>query len=146
MIRFCLSPVASGADSLDLMALGRLINRLLLTSMVKEPSQSSMVRVWNLSNRVFMPEIYQLPPGQLANKDHLRESEGDRNMTKELKAERYAELPEHPMEPFLRIIGVALARPKKPGRRCPWGLAFAPTCSVMLPIQIFKYLMDTACL
>lgn len=45
-------------------------------------------------------------------------------MTKELKAERYAELPEHPMEPFLRIIGVALARPKKPGRRCPWGLAF----------------------
>ncbi len=30
--------------------------------------------------------------------------------TKKLKAEEYAHLPEHPLEPFLRSIGVALAR------------------------------------
>lgn len=30
-------------------------------------------------------------------------------MTKELKAEKYAHLPEHPMEPFLRIIGVGIS-------------------------------------
>jgi len=39
-------------------------------------------------------------------------------------AERYANLPEHPEEPFLRIVGVSFARPREAGKPCPWGLAF----------------------
>ena len=39
------------------------------------------------------------------------------------RAELCAHLPEHPMEPFLRIVGVALARPRTAGSPCPWGLA-----------------------
>ena len=45
-------------------------------------------------------------------------------MGNELNAEQYAHLPEHPMDPFLRIVGVSIGRPQKPGDRCPWGLAF----------------------
>ena len=36
----------------------------------------------------------------------------------------YAHLPPHPMEPFLRIVGVAVSRPTEAGGRCPWGIAF----------------------
>ena len=36
----------------------------------------------------------------------------------------YAHLPPHPMEPFLRIVGVAISRPTEAGGRCPWGIAF----------------------
>ncbi len=42
----------------------------------------------------------------------------------ESDAAPYAHLPEHPEDPFLRIIGVALDRPQRPGDPCPWGLAF----------------------
>ena len=40
------------------------------------------------------------------------------------RAELCAHLPEHPAEPFLRIVGVALARPRAAGSPCPWGIAF----------------------
>ena len=36
----------------------------------------------------------------------------------------YAHLPPHPMEPFLRIVGVATSRPTRVGEPCPWGIAF----------------------
>lgn len=39
-------------------------------------------------------------------------------------AEQYAHLPDHPDDPFLRIIGVATKRAQQPGDECPWGLAF----------------------
>lgn len=47
---------------------------------------------WNLSNRVFIPEIYQLPPGQLANKDHLRSKEAFLNFQDSL-SEKWAKSP-----------------------------------------------------
>jgi hypothetical protein len=40
------------------------------------------------------------------------------------RAELCAHLPEHPTEPFLRVVGVALSRPRKAGSTCPWGIAF----------------------
>ena len=45
-------------------------------------------------------------------------------MTTNENAEQYAHLPEHPEEPFLRIVGAATRRAQNPGDRCPWGLAF----------------------
>ena len=40
------------------------------------------------------------------------------------RAELSAHLPDSPMEPFLRIVGVALAHPREAGSPCPWGIAF----------------------
>ena len=42
----------------------------------------------------------------------------------EAEAEKYAHLPDHPMAPFLRIIGVSIGQPRQAGEECPWGLAF----------------------
>lgn len=41
-----------------------------------------------------------------------------------LDAELYANLPAHPTNPFLRIIGVAMTRPQEVNEQCPWGVAF----------------------
>jgi len=48
----------------------------------------------------------------------------DHIMAKNDAPEDHASLPEHPYDPFLRIVGVSLGRPGTAGEPCPWGLAF----------------------
>lgn len=42
----------------------------------------------------------------------------------ENSAEQYAHLPDHPGEPFLRIVGNTIGSPRSPGDPCHWGLGF----------------------